>query len=121
LCCPLGSSGTTAASDAHPARHPLPGITGYKARRSDDAINQMTADRRAGEGLPSSRRHRLNVPRPHTPRSSSRLHPRLFTASMLAQMRCSRDRSKTCSEGKDAAGVALQEQRPGLGVETEGI
>jgi hypothetical protein len=25
LCCPLGSTSTTAASDAHPARHPLPG------------------------------------------------------------------------------------------------
>ena len=25
LCCPLGSSSTTAASDAHPAHHPLPG------------------------------------------------------------------------------------------------
>src|SRR5215831_3162347 len=29
---------------------------------------------RAGEGLPSSRRHCLNVPRPHTPGSPSRLH-----------------------------------------------
>src|SRR4029077_8422128 len=28
----------------------------------------------AGEGIPSSRRHRLNVPRPLTPRSPSRLH-----------------------------------------------
>jgi hypothetical protein len=28
----------------------------------------------AGEGLPSSRRHLLNVPRPLTPRSPSRLH-----------------------------------------------
>ena len=26
LCCPLGSSSTMAASDAHPARHPFPGI-----------------------------------------------------------------------------------------------
>ena len=26
FCCPLGSIGTTAASDAHPAPHPLPGI-----------------------------------------------------------------------------------------------
>jgi len=26
LCCPLGSSSTTAASDAHPARHPFPGL-----------------------------------------------------------------------------------------------
>src|SRR6478752_1807484 len=26
LCCPLGSSSTTAASDAHPARRPVPGV-----------------------------------------------------------------------------------------------
>jgi len=36
----------------------------------------------AGEGLPSSRRHLLNVPRPLTPESPSRLPSRIFTASM---------------------------------------
>jgi hypothetical protein len=41
LYCPLGSIGTTAASDAHPARHPLRGVTGYKARSSDDTSPQV--------------------------------------------------------------------------------
>ena len=36
----------------------------------------------AGEGLSSSRRHHLNVPRPLTPESPSRLHSRIFAASM---------------------------------------
>src|SRR3990170_8019555 len=35
--------------------------TGYRARRSDD---NNSAGHRAGEGLPSSRRHLLSVPRP---------------------------------------------------------
>src|SRR5215207_50499 len=35
LCCPLGSTSTTAASDAHPAHHSLPGTTGYRARFAD--------------------------------------------------------------------------------------
>jgi hypothetical protein len=38
-----------------------------------DAPTAISAGCRAGEGLPSSRRHPLNVPRPLTPRSSSRL------------------------------------------------
>ena len=45
-------------------------ITGYRTRRSDGT----SADHRAGEGLPSSRRHHLNVPTPSTPGSSSGLH-----------------------------------------------
>ena len=55
LCCPLGSSSTTAASDAHPARHPLPGIPVI------GRVAPMTpsAGHRAGEGLSSSRRHPL--------------------------------------------------------------
>ena len=36
LCCPPGSTGTTAASDAHPASDPLPGVTGYRTPRSGD-------------------------------------------------------------------------------------
>src|SRR5689334_21858791 len=35
-------------------------LTGYRAGRS----NEAPQPRRAGEGLPSSRRHLLNVPRP---------------------------------------------------------
>jgi len=48
------------ASDAHPADHPLPEFIGYKTSRSDNLFHSH----RAGEGLPSSRRHYLNVPRP---------------------------------------------------------
>jgi hypothetical protein len=33
LCCPPGSTGTTAASDTHPARGPLPEVVGYRTRR----------------------------------------------------------------------------------------
>jgi hypothetical protein len=65
FCCPAGSSGTTAASDALPARHPLPGSAPVIGR---DAPTAPSADRRAGEGLPSSRRHLLNVPRPYAGR-----------------------------------------------------
>ena len=65
-----GSIGTTTASDSHPAPDPLPGSTpviGQAIPRNSQCVS-------AGEGLPSSRRHRLNVPRPLTPRSPSRLH-----------------------------------------------
>ena len=44
--------------------------TGYRTRHFRQ---HHTAGRRAGEGLPSSRRHPLNVPRPLTPESPSRL------------------------------------------------
>ena len=53
--------------------------TGYRTRRSD---HTNTAGSRAGEGLPSSRRHHLNVPRPirrGVPRGCA---SRIFTASM---------------------------------------
>jgi hypothetical protein len=65
------------ASDAHPTDHPLPEFIGYRTPRSDNLFHSH----RAGEGLPSSRRHYLNVP-PHTPRSPSRLQSRSYTASM---------------------------------------
>src|SRR5579859_2252263 len=35
-----GSTGTTAASDAHPASDPLPGATGYRTPRSGDNIRR---------------------------------------------------------------------------------
>ncbi len=60
LCCPPGSTGTTAASDAHPASTPLPGSAGYRTPRSDDMIRRSPGR----EGLPSSRRHPRYVPRP---------------------------------------------------------
>ena len=47
LCCPVGSSGTTAASDAHPASDPLPGVTGYRTPRSGSTIPQATGPGRA--------------------------------------------------------------------------
>jgi hypothetical protein len=42
-----GSSGTTAASDAHPASDPLPGVTGYRTPRSGDTMPQVTGPGRA--------------------------------------------------------------------------
>ena len=45
LCCPAGSSGTTAASDALPTARPLPGLTGYRTRHSGSS--QTTGPGRA--------------------------------------------------------------------------
>ena len=67
-----------AASDAHPARHPFPGGTGYRTRLSGDKL----AGHRAGEGLPSSRRHYLYVPRPIRRRVLDGCDFRFFTASI---------------------------------------
>jgi retron-type reverse transcriptase len=60
LCCPSGSIGTTTASDAVPAGRPLPGSSPVIRRRSPVRFRRH----RAGDGLPSSRHHLLNVPRP---------------------------------------------------------
>jgi len=60
LCCPLGSIGTMTASDAHPARSPLPGVT---VMGLGTPMVRFAHDR-AREGLSSSRRHLLDVPRP---------------------------------------------------------
>src|SRR5439155_11738009 len=38
FCCPVGSSGTTAASDSLPARHPLPGSAPVIGRVAPTAI-----------------------------------------------------------------------------------
>src|SRR5512141_1694695 len=54
--------------------------TGYRTRRSDRT--PYPRGRRAEEGLPSSRRHPLNVPSPHTPGGSSGLQSRISTPSM---------------------------------------
>src|SRR5215217_2460187 len=53
--------------------------TGYRTGRSDGTHPR---GRRAGEGLPSSRRHPLNVPSPHTPGGSSGLQSRLYAPSV---------------------------------------
>ena len=78
FCCPAGSTGTTAASDAHPASNPLPGVTGYRTPRS----GSRSAGCRAGEGLPSSRRHPRYVPRPIRRGVLHGCASRLYTASM---------------------------------------
>ena len=65
-----GSIGTTTASDSLPAPDPLPD----SHRLYDRLFRTNSQDASAGEGLPSSRRHLLNVPRPLTPGSPSRLH-----------------------------------------------
>jgi len=73
-----GSTGTTTASDSLPAAAHFPA----PHRLQDRAFRAFPQDASSGEGLSSSRRHHLNVPRPLTPESPSRLHPRIFTASM---------------------------------------
>ncbi len=42
-----GSTGTVAASDAHPAGHPLPGVTGYRTPRSSSTNPQAAGPGRA--------------------------------------------------------------------------
>jgi hypothetical protein len=65
LCCPSGS--TSYDPLRTPTRHDtrFPAETGYRTRRPGST--------RRPPGRPSSRRHLLNVPRPHTPESPSRL------------------------------------------------
>src|SRR5215211_9253615 len=60
FCCPVGSSGTTAASDALPAPAHFPVLPVIRR----DAPTEQLRSRRAGEGLPSSRRHLASVPSP---------------------------------------------------------
>jgi len=75
---PCGSISTMAASDSLPAtaRFPAP------HRLQDGVFRAIPQDASSGEGLSSSRRHHLNVPRPLTPESPSRPHSRIFAASM---------------------------------------
>ena len=46
-CVVLRLTGTTAASDAHPASHPLPGVTGYRTPRSGSRNPQAAGPGRA--------------------------------------------------------------------------
>ena len=67
LCCPVGSSGTTAASDALPARRPLPGSTGLW----DASLRRQLPPGRGGPPqFPLSPSERSA---PHTPGGSSGL------------------------------------------------
>jgi hypothetical protein len=83
LCCPPGSTGTTAASDALPARRPLPGSPPVIARRL--AGGTRSPPGRGGPPQfpppPSARSA------PSTPGSSLGLHSRLFTPSMAFALR----------------------------------
>src|SRR5690348_5385485 len=64
-----GSTGTTAASDAHPASHPLPGVTGYRTPRSGSTIRRLP-----GRGGPPQFPPPPSIrSAPPTPGSSSRL------------------------------------------------
>jgi len=78
LCCPPGSTGTTAASDAVPAGRPLPGSTPVIERHAPPT----STSHRAGDGLPCSRHHRLSVPRPLRRGVLHGCTSRYFTASM---------------------------------------
>ena len=70
FCCPVGSSGTTAASDSLPARHPLPGSSPvYRARRSDDNLRRPSG-RGGPPQFPPPPSERSE---PHTPGGSSGL------------------------------------------------
>ena len=64
-----GSTGTTAASDAHPASDPLPGVTGYRTPRSGSTIRRLP-----GRGGPPQFPPPPSIrSAPHTPGSPSRL------------------------------------------------
>jgi hypothetical protein len=78
-----GSIGTTAASDAIPAGRPLPGSPPVIGRHAP-AISTVS---RAGDGLPSSRRHLPNVPSPLRRGVLHGCAPRIFTASMAFALR----------------------------------
>jgi hypothetical protein len=78
FCCPLGSIGNTAASDAHPAQRPLPAITGYRTGRSDDR-SAASPGRGGPPQFPSPPSRRST---PHTPGGSSGLQSRIHTPSM---------------------------------------
>jgi hypothetical protein len=64
-----GSAGTTAASDAHLASDPLPGVTGYRTPRSGSTIRRLP-----GRGGPPQFPPQPSIrSAPHTPGSPSRL------------------------------------------------
>ena len=71
LCCPPGSTGTTAASGAHPADSPLPGSVGYRTLRSDGTTRRPPG--RAGlRGSPGALLHRGPFRTVHATRRGTR-------------------------------------------------
>jgi hypothetical protein len=73
-----GSTGTTAASDAHPASHPLPGVTGYRTPRSGSNIRRLP-----GRGGPPQFPPSLSMrSAPHSRGVLRGCTSRLFTASV---------------------------------------
>ena len=98
-----GSTGTTTASDAHPARRPLPGSSPVIGRNAPPRAPQPA---RAGEGLPSSRRHHLNVPRPLRRGVPHGCTSRIFTASMAFTLITRARHSLPAKVSNDAAGFA---------------
>ena len=108
FCCPVGSSGTTAAPDSHPAQISTSRlITGYRSRRSD---HTHPGSGRAGGGSPRFPLPPSQRSAPHTPGGSSGLHSRLFTPSMAFAVRDAARLllSPTLTAGRpnDAAGFA---------------
>ena len=67
-----------AASDAHPASDPLPGVTGYRTPRSGSR-NPRAAGPGGAAPVPAAT---LDASAPPTPGSPSQLASRLYTASM---------------------------------------
>jgi len=71
FCCPAGSSGTTAASDALPARHPLPGSAPVIGRDAPTANFRRPPGRGGPPQFPPPPSERST---PHTPGGSSGPH-----------------------------------------------
>ena len=97
-----------AASDAHPAGNPFPGVTGYRTPRSGDTIR-----RSPGQGGPPQFPPPLWIrSAPHTPGSSSRLH--FQTLHRFHGLRPDLERARhslvptECRLSNDAAGFALR-------------
>ena len=78
LCCPVGSSSTTATSDAHPASDPLPEVIGYRTPRSGNKLPQVTGPGRASP-VPAATIDTFRAP--YTGESFTAA-PRIFAASM---------------------------------------
>jgi hypothetical protein len=96
----------------HSSDKPHPGLATGQPRTQPPSVcsGDKIAGHRAGEGLPSSRRHYLNVPRPIRRRVPDGCASRLFTASMafavLSAARLPLSPAHTGGTSNDAAGFA---------------